>query len=111
MARTDLPFEDPLPGEVLHVRPATIHLKTSMLVPKMHSEEIPLTESFATMEALILEIGRRTKVNLIDRNGNLIDFLDVKLNGKNINFFQDGLATTLKPNDRVLIRLVPIGGG
>lgn len=96
-----------------HSQPGSvsIQLKTSMLIPELHSEDFPLSESINTMEALILELGHRTKVSLINSKGDLIDFLDVKLNGRNINFFPDGLATRLKPSDEVLVRLIPIGGG
>lgn len=111
MTRTDPSLVEAPHRDALRPRPATIHLKTSLLVPELHSEDIPLTDNIATMEALILEIGRLTEVNLFDRKGELIDFIDVRLNGKNINFFPGGLATTLQPNDRVLVRLVPIGGG
>ena len=104
MTRTDLRSEET-------PQAASIHLKTSMLVPEVLSEEFPLSDEIATMEALLLELGRRTKVDLLDSKGDLIDFLDVRLNGKNINFHADGLATKLKANDSVLIRLIPIGGG
>ncbi len=90
---------------------ASIQLKTSLLIPELHSEDFPLSDTIRTMQALLLELGRRTKVNLINGKGDLIDFLDVKLNGKNINFFPDGLATGLQPGDQVLVRLIPIGGG
>lgn len=90
---------------------ASIQLKTSLLIPELHSEDFPLSDTIRTMQALILELGRRTGVNLISSKGDLIDFLDVKLNGKNINFFPDGLATGLQPGDQVLVRLIPIGGG
>ena len=90
---------------------ASIGLKTSMLVPELLSEDFPLSDSISTMESLILELGRRTKVNMINSKGDLIDFLDVRLNGKNINFFPDGLATRLQPRDQVLVRLIAIGGG
>lgn len=111
MAPHGVPIGDGVCGANSRPPAATIYLKTSMLVPGVHSEEFPLSESIATMRALILELGRRAKVDLIDRKGDLINFVDVKLNEKNINFFPDGLATRLRPGDRVLIRLIPIGGG
>ena len=98
-------------GTVTLSSSATIHLKTSLLVPELYNEEVLLTDSIATMKALIGDIGRRTQVSLLDKDGELIDFLDVRLNGKRIAFFPAGLDTVLKPNDDVLIRLVPIGGG
>lgn len=90
---------------------ATIHLKSSMLVPDMHSEDVPLTDAIATIGALMREIGRRTGVNLFDAGGEPIDFLDVRVNDMNIAYLPAGLATRLEHDDRVLIRLVPIGGG
>ena len=111
MARTSsLPADMP-PGDNRQSGSASIELKTSMLVPELHSEDFPLSASINTMQTLILELGRRTKVNMINSKGDLIDFLDVRLNGKNINFFPDGLATRLKPRDQVLVRLIAIGGG
>lgn len=111
MDRTSLLPSDMPPDDNSQSGSASIQLKTSMLIPELHSEDFPLSASIATMEALILELGRRTKVDLINSKGDLIDFLDVKLNGKNINFFPDGLATRLKSKDHVLVRLIPIGGG
>jgi hypothetical protein len=111
MARTSLPPEDTTQGDNAQSGSASIQLKTSMLVPELHGEDFPLSDSINTMQALILELGRRTKVNLINSKGDLIDFLDVKLNGKNINFYPDGLATRLHPRDQVLVRLIAIGGG
>lgn len=105
-----LPADTPL-GDTSEPGSASIGLKTSLLIPELHSEDFPLSDSINTMQALILELGRRAKVNLINGKGDLIDFLDVKLNGKNINFFPDGLATRLQPRDQVLVRLIPIGGG
>jgi hypothetical protein len=99
------------PGDHSQSGSASIELKTSMLVPELHSEDFPLSDSVNTMQALILELGRRTKVNMINSKGDLIDFLDVRLNGKNINFFPDGLATRLQSGDQVLVRLIAIGGG
>ena len=111
MTRTVLSFGDALGSDVRQSGQATIHLKTSMLVPELHSEDVDLTDNIATMEALIQEISRRIKVDLIDDTGDLIDFIDVRLNGVNINFFSAGLATKLKHDDHVRIRLIPIGGG
>ncbi len=111
MARTSLLPADLTQGGNSQSGSASIQLKTSMLIPELHSEDFPLSDSINTMEALILELGRRAKVSLINSKGDLIDFLDVKLNGKNINFFPDGLATRLKPGDHVLVRLIAIGGG
>jgi len=111
MARTSSPPTDMPPGDPCHSGSVSIELKTSMLVPELHSEDFPLSASINTMQTLILELGRRTKVNMINSKGDLIDFLDVRLNGKNINFFPDGLATRLKPRDQVLVRLIAIGGG
>jgi molybdopterin converting factor small subunit len=105
-----LPADTPL-GDTSEPGSASIELKTSMLVPELHSEDFPLSDSIDTMQALILELGRRTKVKLINSKGDLIDFLDVRLNGKNINFFPDGLATRLQSGDQVLVRLIAIGGG
>ena len=111
MAASGLPFNaDPGAAPAAHAA-ATIQLKTSMLVPGLHNEELPLTDCIATMEALIREIGRRTQFDLIGGDGELIDFLDVRLNGRGISFYPDGLATVLKPGDSILVRLVPIGGG
>ncbi len=111
MARTrSLPADMPS-GDHSQSGFASIGLKTSMLVPDLHSENFTLSDSISTMESLILELGRRTKVNMINSKGDLIDFLDVRLNGKNINFFPDGLATRLQPRDQVLVRLIAIGGG
>jgi hypothetical protein len=90
---------------------AIIHLKTSMLVPNLHSEAVQLTDAIATVAALLEEIGRHVGVSLLDAEGDLIDFLDVRLNDTNIAFLPAGLGTRLKSDDRVLIRLVPIGGG
>ena len=98
-------------GTASQSSPAIIHLKTSMLVPKLHSENIMLTAALTTIRALIFDVGQRTKVSLINGDGELIDFLDVRLNGKRIAFFPAGLDTILNQGDEVLIRLVPIGGG
>jgi hypothetical protein len=111
MARTSLLPPDVIQSDNRQSGCASIELKTSMLVPELHGEDFPLSDSIDTMQALILELGRRTKVNLINSKGDLIDFLDVKLNGRNINFFPDGLATRLQPKDQVLVRLIAIGGG
>ncbi len=111
MARTSSLSADMHPGDHSQSGSASIELKTSMLVPELHSEDFPLSDSIDTMQALILELGRRTKVKLINSKGDLIDFLDVRLNGKNINFFPDGLATRLQSGDQVLVRLIAIGGG
>ena len=111
MARTSLLPADMTQGDNSPFGSASVQLKTSLLIPELHSEDFPLSDSINTMEALILELGRRAKVSLINSQGDLIDFLDVKLNGKNINFFPDGLATRLKTRDEVLVRLIPIGGG
>lgn len=82
-----------------------------MLVPGLHNEDVLLTEAVGSMDALLREIGRRAGVRLLDEQGELIDFLDVRLNGVRIAFLPAGLMTRFQPNDRVLIRLVPIGGG
>lgn len=111
MATSAQSLLDPASGQADSPRVPSIHIKTSLLVPELHSKWLPLTESIATMEALVCEIGRRTGVKLIDPDGELIDFLDVRLNDTRIAFHPAGLATVLKHDDRVLIRLVPIGGG
>lgn len=103
------------PEEDASVVPApampSVHLKTSLLVPELHNERFPLTHGALTARELIIEIGRRTHVELLDRDGELIDFLDVRVNGLNVSFLSAGLDTTLCPDDDVLIRLIPIGGG
>jgi len=111
MARTSLLPLDLVQSDNNQSGCASIRLSTSMLIPELHREDFPLSDSIDTMEALILELGRRTKVNLINSKGDLIDFLDVKLNGKNINFFPDALATRLQARDHVVVRLIAIGGG
>jgi len=98
-------------GQDAQVGVPTIRLKTSLLVPGLHSEEIPLTEQVATIGALILDICRRTHVDLLDQHGDLIDFVDVKLNGQNVNLLPAALTTILQPGDRVVLQLIPIGGG
>jgi len=90
---------------------ASIELSTCLLIPEQSSDRVPLGEHIATVQALVQDIGRRTRMTLIDHDGELIDFLDVKLNGKNIHFHPAGLATPLQADDRVYIGLVPIGGG
>lgn len=90
---------------------ATVHLKTSMLVPELHTEEFALTSEISTVRALMEDLGRRMCVNLFKGDDDLIDFLDVKLNGRKIDFFPGGVDTTLMDGDQVLVRLVPIGGG
>lgn len=96
-----------------HAEPVagSIQLKTSLLVPGWNSEEVALGPQLATLGALLREIGRRANVSLTDADGELIDFLDVRLNETRIAFHPAGLATELQPGDRVLVRLVPIGGG
>lgn len=90
---------------------ARIRLKTSLLVPDLHSEELTLTPSIATMAALLREIGSRTGFNMFSAEGELIDFLDVRLNDTPIAYHPSGLGAALQDGDRVLVRLVPIGGG
>ena len=58
---------------------ARIRLKTSLLVPDLHSEELALTPSIATMAALLREIGAQAGFNMFAADGELIDFLDVRL--------------------------------
>lgn len=111
MGSTGLSLQDLASNEAVLPAAATIHLKSSMLVPDLHSEDVPLTEAIATIGALLREIGRRAGVDLFDAGGEPIDFLDVRLNDMNIAYLPAGLATRLNPDDRVLIRLVPIGGG
>jgi hypothetical protein len=107
----DLSLQDSISGEAVGTTGATIHLKTSLLVPGLHSEHVPLTDAIGSVGALLREIGRRAEVSLIDAAGEPIDFLDVRLNDIKLAFHPAGLDTRLKPGDRVLIRLVPIGGG
>ena len=107
----NLSLQDSVSGEVAGAAGATIHLKTSLLVPGLHSEQVPLTEAIGSVGALLREIGRRAEVGLIDAEGEPIDFLDVRLNDIKLAFHPAGLDTRLKDGDHVLIRLVPIGGG
>lgn len=88
-----------------------IHLKTSMLVPEIHSEELELTPETGTVRALMVDVGRRMKVDLFKNQDDLIDFVDVKLNARKIDFFPAGLDTVLLDGDSLLVRLIPIGGG
>lgn len=111
MGSTGLSLQDLAFNEAVVPAAATIHLKSSMLVPDMHSEDVPLSEAIATIGALMREIGRRAGVNLFDAGGEPIDFLDVRVNDMNIAYLPAGLATRLAHGDHVLIRLVPIGGG
>jgi len=90
---------------------ASIHLKTSMLIPGVHTEDFPLTLEVGTVRALMNDVGRRMNLNLFKEDNDLIDFLDVKLNGRKIDFFHDSVDTALEDGDQLLIRLVPIGGG
>lgn len=90
---------------------ARIHLKTSLLVPDLHSEELTLTPAISTMAALLREIGARAGFNMFKADGELIDFLDVRLNETPIAYHPAGLGAELQDGDRVLVRLVPIGGG
>lgn len=90
---------------------ARIRLKTSLLVPDLHSEELALTPAIATMAALLREIGARASFNMFNADGELIDFLDVRLNDTPIAYHPAGLGAALQDGDRVLVRLVPIGGG
>jgi hypothetical protein len=90
---------------------ARIRLKTSLLVPDLHSEELALTPAIATMAALLREIGARAGFNMFAADGELIDFLDVRLNDTPIAYHPAGLGAVLQDGDRVLVRLVPIGGG
>jgi molybdopterin converting factor small subunit len=82
-----------------------------MLVPEILSEEFVLTAETSTVRALMADLGRRVSVNLFKGDDDLIDFLDVKLNGRKIDFYPVGVDTALKDGDQVLVRLVPIGGG
>lgn len=111
MGSAGLSLQDLASNEAVVPVAATIHLKSSMLVPDLHSEDVPLTEAIATIGSLLREIGHRVGIDLFDARGEPIDFLDVRLNDTNIAYLSAGLATRLKANDRVLIRLVPIGGG
>lgn len=92
-------------------RAPSVRLKTSLLVPELHEEQFPLANWTLTVRGLIAEIGRRTHVELLDQSGELIDFLDVKLNGINVAFLSEELETPLHHDDEVIIRLIPIGGG
>lgn len=111
MGLANLSLQDSTSGEAAGTTGATIHLKTSLLVPGLHSENVLLTDAIGSVGALLREIGRRAEVSLIDAAGEPIDFLDVRLNDIKLAFHPAGLDTRLKHGDRVLIRLVPIGGG
>lgn len=111
MGLSNLSLQDSASGTAAGSTGATIHLKTSLLVPGLHSEQVPLTDAIGSLGALLREIGRRAEVGLLDAEGEPIDFLDVRLNDIKYAFHPAGLDTRLQHGDRVLIRLVPIGGG
>jgi hypothetical protein len=88
-----------------------VHLKTSLLIPGLHAEEFALTPMVATVRAVMQDVGGRMNVRLFKDNGDLIDFLDVRLNGTKVDFFPAGADTTLQDGDQLYLGLVPIGGG
>ena len=90
---------------------AKVHLKTSMLVPEIHSEVLELAPEMGTVRALMEDVGRRMKVDLFKNKDDIIYFLDVKLNGRKIDFYPAGVDTVLQDGDSLLVRLIPIGGG
>lgn len=90
---------------------SSIRVQTSLLVPGYWNHDVPLTPERATIGRLLDELGRSAGLAMVDAQGELIDFLDVKLNGKDVNFLPARLATPLADRDRVAITLVPIGGG
>jgi sulfur carrier protein ThiS len=89
----------------------TIRLKTSLLVAGLHEESFALAPGVTTVAALLAEIGGRSGMCLVGRDGELIDFLDVRLNGRKIDYHPARLKTALQAGDQVVIQLVPIGGG
>jgi hypothetical protein len=90
---------------------ATIHLKTSMLVPGVHGEEFALSGERATVRAVMDDVARRMNVRLFRNADDFIDSIDVQLNGTKVDLFPRGVDTVLQDGDRLLIRLVPFGGG
>jgi hypothetical protein len=107
-----MPNEDPSARAPELGCPApTIRLKTSLLVPMADEGEIPITASSSTVAGMVEEIGRRGGMRLLQADGELINFLDVRLNGTKIDLHPLRLATPLSAGDRLLIQLVPIGGG
>lgn len=89
----------------------SIRVSTCLLVPDNHGEELPLTPELTTVGALLRYLGRRADFELVDREGNLVKDIDVKLNDRDLNFCPAGVATPLRPDDRISIHLLPIGGG
>jgi len=83
-----------------------VKVETSLLVPGSWSDELPLMSGIATVEALLRHIGDGISLDLLDDQGDLIDFLDVKLNDKDVNFLPARLGTRLQNDHRVTIKIV-----
>jgi hypothetical protein len=94
-----------------HQPVATVRVKTCLLVPDHHGEEIPLGPGMDTVGALLRYLGERSQFELVDGAGNVVKDIDVSINDKDLNFCPAGLATPLRPDDRISIYLVPVGGG
>lgn len=88
-----------------------IWLKTSLLVPHLHEQRCVLPSGVSRVGDLLAAIGRDAKVRLVGDDGELDRHFDVRLNGKRIDFHPARLATPLAAGDRVVLQLIPIGGG
>lgn len=88
-----------------------ILLKTSLLVPHLHEQRYELPPGVANVGDLLAAIGRDARVRLVGDDGELDRHFDVRLNGKRIDFHPARLATPLAAGDRVVLQLIPIGGG
>lgn len=89
----------------------SIRLKTSLLVPHLHEERYSLPPGARTVAGVLNAIGAVAGMRLIGGDGELDRHFDVRLNGKRIDFHPARLETPLVQDDRLVVQLIPIGGG
>lgn len=89
----------------------TLHVKTCLLIPDRRDGEIPYTPEVSTIGGLLRHLGERIDFELVDFDGTVFKDLEVSINGKDLCFYPAGLETQLRPEDRVSVYFVAIGGG
>ena len=88
-----------------------VRVRTCLLVPGQRGEEIALEPGLETIGGLLCHLGARAEFELVDAAGDVVRDIEVSINDKDLNFCPAGLATPLRPDDRISIYLVPVGGG
>ena len=92
--------------------PKQIKLKTSIAVPGVAADVTTLPEHVNTIRDLLIEIGGRIKFDFIDSgSGDLVQDIEIVINGKEVWFYPRGLDACLEDGDAVEIHLIALGGG